>query len=99
MFLIFGRNSATGHSSGVMASENMVSYSLRFIKLVLNSEARTVDVKKEAEIAYKNEMQEVLKDTVWQSGYSSWYYTKDGWNSMVYLYTQIDFWRRCAFPK
>lgn len=99
LFLIFGPNTATGHSSVVMASENMINYSLKFIKLVLNGEARTVDVKKEAEIAYTNEIQEALKDTVWQSGCSSWYHTKDGWNSTVYPYTQIDFWRRCAFPK
>lgn len=99
MFLIFGPNTATGHSSVFMASENMVNYSLKFIKLVLNGEARTVDVKKEAEMAYTNEMQEALKDTVWRSGCSSWYYTKDGWNSTVYPYSQIDFWRRCAFPK
>jgi len=99
MFLIFGPNTATGHSSVVMASENMVNYSLKFIKLILNGEASTVDVKKEAEIAYTTELQEALKDTVWQSGCSSWYYTKDGWNSIVYPYTQVDFWRRCAFPK
>lgn len=82
-----------------MASENMVNYSLKFIKLVLNGDARTVEVKKEAEIAYTTEMQEALKNTVWRSGCSSWYYTKDGWNSTVYPYTQIDFWRRCTFPK
>jgi hypothetical protein len=99
MFLIFGPNTATGHSSVVMASENMVNYSLKFIKLLLDGEASTVDVKKEAEIAYTTEMQEALKDTVWRSGCSSWYYTKDGWNSTVYPYTQVDFWRRCAFPK
>lgn len=98
-FLIFGPNTATGHSSVVMASENMVNYSLNFIKMILNGEASTVDVKHEAETAYTREVQEALKDTVWQSGCSSWYYTKDGWNSTVYPYTQIDFWRRCAFPK
>lgn len=99
MFLIFGPNTATGHSSVVMTSENMVNYSLNFIKLVLNGEASTVDVKKEAEIAYTNEIQKALKNTVWRSGCSSWYYTEDGWNSTVYPFTQIDFWRRCAFPK
>ncbi|KAF2832951.1 FAD/NAD(P)-binding domain-containing protein [Ophiobolus disseminans] len=98
-FLIFGPNTATGHSSVVMASENMVYYSLKFIKLILNGDAKTVDVKKEAELAFTAEMQEALKNTVWQSGCSSWYYTKNGWNSTVYPYTQIDFWRRCTFPR
>jgi hypothetical protein len=36
---------------------------------------------------------------VWQSGCSSWYFTSDGWNPTVYPYTQIDFWRRCTFPR
>ncbi|KAF2030110.1 FAD/NAD(P)-binding domain-containing protein [Setomelanomma holmii] len=98
-FMIFGPNTATGHSSVVMASENMVNYSLKFVRMILNGEARTVNVKKEAEQAFTQEMQDALKDTVWRSGCSSWYFTEGGWNSTVYPYTQIDFWRRCTFPK
>jgi cation diffusion facilitator CzcD-associated flavoprotein CzcO len=83
-FLIFGPNTATGHSSVVMASENMVAYSLKFIKLILNGDVKTVDVKKEAEMRFTREMQDALKDTVWRSGCSSWYFKDDGWNSTVY---------------
>ncbi|KAF1841159.1 FAD/NAD(P)-binding domain-containing protein [Cucurbitaria berberidis CBS 394.84] len=98
-FMIFGPNTATGHSSVVMASENMVNFSLKFIKLILNNEATTVDVKHKAEVAFTTDIQAALKNTVWTSGCSSWYYTEDGWNSTVYPYTQVDFWRRCTFPK
>lgn len=77
----------------------MVNYSLNFIRLLLTNEARTVDVKHSAEVAYTSELQDALKNTVWQSGCSSWYVTGNGWNSTVYPYTQIDFWRRCTFPK
>ncbi|KAF2189724.1 FAD/NAD(P)-binding domain-containing protein, partial [Zopfia rhizophila CBS 207.26] len=99
-FIIFGPNTATGHSSVVMASENMINYSLKFVKLILDGEATTVDVKHEAEVAYTADIQKSLKKTVWMSGgCSSWYYTKNGWNSTVYPYTQIDFYRRCLFPK
>jgi len=97
-FLIFGPNTATGHSSVVMASENMVAYSLRFIRLILAGDVSTVDVKKAAEQRFTAEIQHALKDTVWQSGCSSWYYTENGWNSTVYPYTQVDFWRRCMWP-
>jgi cation diffusion facilitator CzcD-associated flavoprotein CzcO len=85
-FLIFGPNTATGHSSVVMASENMINHSLNFIKLLLNGEASTVDVKHEAEVAYTTELQKTLKTTVWMNGgCTSWYYDKkDGWNSTVY---------------
>jgi len=84
-FLIFGPNTATGHTSVVMTAENMVQHSLKFIKLLLNGDASTVDVKHEAEVAFTNDIQTALKDTVFMSGgCSSWYYTKDGWNSTVY---------------
>jgi hypothetical protein len=53
----------------------MVNYSLNFIRLLLTNEARTVDVKHSAEVAYTSEMQRALKNTVWQSGCSSWYVT------------------------
>lgn len=86
-FIIFGPNTATGHSSVVLATENMVNYSLKFIKLLLNGEASTVDVKHDAEVAYTNEIQRSLKDTVFMSGgCTSWYFTSDGWNSTVYPY-------------
>jgi cation diffusion facilitator CzcD-associated flavoprotein CzcO len=84
-FIIFGPNTATGHSSVVMASENMVNYSLKFIKPILSGEVSTVDVKHEAEVAYTTDLQKSLKKTIWMSGgCTSWYYTKDGWNSTVY---------------
>ncbi|KAF2869690.1 hypothetical protein BDV95DRAFT_608531 [Massariosphaeria phaeospora] len=99
-FIIFGPNTATGHSSVVFASENMVNYSLKFIKLILSGDVSTVEVKHQAEVDYTAEMQSSLKNTVWMSGgCSSWYYTQNGWNSTLYPYSQIDFWRRCVFPK
>jgi hypothetical protein len=77
----------------------MVNYSLNFIRLILNHDADTVDVKKSAEVSYTAEMQRACKNTVWQSGCTSCYHTKDGWNTTLWPYSQVDFWRRCAFPK
>jgi len=99
-FMIFGPNTATGHSSVVMASENMVNYSLKFIKLILNGEATAVDVKHEAEVAYTADLQKSLKHTVWASGgCTSWYINPETqWNSTVLPYSQLWFYRRCSFP-
>jgi cation diffusion facilitator CzcD-associated flavoprotein CzcO len=86
-FMIFGPNTATGHSSVIMASENMINYSLKFIKLLLDGDASTVDIKYEAEVAYTTQLQADLRKTVWTSGgCQSWYITKNGWNSTVYPY-------------
>ncbi|KAF1972879.1 FAD/NAD(P)-binding domain-containing protein [Bimuria novae-zelandiae CBS 107.79] len=98
-FLIFGPNTATGHSSVVMASENMVMHAIKFIKPILQGEVATVEVKHEAEVAFTTDVQAALKKTVFMTGGCvSWYKAANGWNSTVYPYSQIDFWRRCRFP-
>ncbi len=85
LFLIFGPNTATGHSSVILASENMVNYSIHFIKRILYGDVKTFEVKEEAEIKWTKMMQEYLKDTVWESsGCHSWYHNDSGWNATVY---------------
>jgi cation diffusion facilitator CzcD-associated flavoprotein CzcO len=84
-FIIFGPNTATGHSSVILASENMVEYSLKFIKKILDHDVKTFDVKKEKEIEWTKMIQEKLKDTVWHTGgCHSWYKTANGWNATAY---------------
>ena len=84
-FILFGPNTATGHSSVILASENMVNYTLRFIKPILNGDVRTFEVKKDAEVAWTKAMQEELKYTVWTTGgCHSWYKNDVGWNATAY---------------
>ena len=84
-FIIFGPNTATGHSSVILASENMVEYTLKFIKQILRKDVKTFDVKKEKEIAWTKDMQEHLKGTVLNTGgCHSWYKTENGWNATAY---------------
>ena len=82
-FMIFGPNTATGHTSVILAIENMVTYALKFMKLVLRDEASVVEVKHDAEVRYTAECQQALKGSVYNSGCTSWY-VHDGWNSTVY---------------
>lgn len=98
-FTIFGPNTATGHSSVILASENMVELSLKFIGPILKGDVSTVEVKKEAELAWAKDIQSSLKKTVWHTGgCRSWYMTEEGWNSTVYPYSQVWFSLRCMFP-
>ena len=99
-FIIFGPNTTTGHSSVIMAIENMVDHATNFIKPILNGDVRTVDVKKEAEVRWTQDIQKQLKRTVFQNGgCNSWYFDKNGWNSTVLPYSQVWFWYWCQFPK
>lgn len=96
-----GPNTATGHSSVILATENMVNYSLKFIKPVLKGEVRTWEVKESAEREWTNNIQKDLSGSVFQSGGCvSWYYQAGSkWNATVYPRTQIDFTLRCMFPR
>ncbi|KZF22262.1 putative flavin-binding monooxygenase [Xylona heveae TC161] len=99
-FIIFGPNTVTGHSSVILAIENMVNYSLKFMKPILNGDVATVELKKEAEVAWAEEIQGALRQTVFsKGGCTSWYKTDTEWNAAAYPYSQVDFWWRCTFPK
>ena len=83
-FMIFGPNTATGHSSVVLASENMVEYSLKFVKEILNGDASIIEVKRKAEEAYTQDLQKALKSTVFNSGGCNSWYVDGDWNGTVY---------------
>lgn len=84
-FFIFGPNTATGHTSVILATENMINYSFHFIKKILAGDVEMVEIKKEAEVAWTKEIQDQLKNTVMGSATCrSWYKTSSGWNCTTY---------------
>ncbi len=99
-FLIFGPNTATGHSSVILATENMVNYSLNFIGPILRGEVTTAEVKESAERAWTEQLQKELRQSVFNSGGGrNWYVDQEtNWNATVYPRTQVDFTLRCMFP-
>ncbi|KAH0565931.1 hypothetical protein GP486_000684 [Trichoglossum hirsutum] len=98
-FMLFGPNTATGHSSVILASEQMVNYSLKFIKPILEGDVSQVEVKREAQESYTRDIQEKLKNTVFMGGGCvSWYKSENGWNSTVYPYSQLRFGWRSMYP-
>ncbi|KAL8896353.1 MAG: hypothetical protein Q9192_003143 [Flavoplaca navasiana] len=98
LFIVFGPNTATGHSSVILASENMVEYNIKMIKKILHGDVKTIEVKKDAEVAWTKIVQERNKGSVFNNGCQNWY-QRDGWNATAYPYSQIDFTFRCMFPK
>jgi cation diffusion facilitator CzcD-associated flavoprotein CzcO len=99
-FLIFGPNTATGHSSVILATENMVNYSLNFIRPILSGEVSTYEVKEEAERRWTSDVQAALKKSVWSTGGCRSWYKKDGdgWNATTYPWSQVHYTLRCMFP-
>ncbi|CAK7233346.1 hypothetical protein SBRCBS47491_008577 [Sporothrix bragantina] len=102
-FMLLGPNAATGHTSAIMAAENSINFALRLIKPVLDGEYSTVDLKREAEEHYSDDLQTALSKTVWNSGCQSWYVDESAgggkkWNAMSYPYSQAHYWYRSLFP-
>ncbi|KAA8892778.1 monooxygenase [Sphaerosporella brunnea] len=97
-FFLLGPNSATGHTSALMASENVIGYALNVASPVLRREATTVEVKEPAEKSYIKRVQEALENTVFSTGCGSWY-VRGGRNAMLYPWTQAHFLYRCSFVK
>ena len=98
-FMLLGPNSATGHTSAIIAVENTVNYSLRCLAPVLGGRKKVIEVKPEAETAYTKQLQRDLGKTVWAMGCQSWYVRQDAqgkfeWNGMSYPYSQYHFWWR-----
>ena len=104
-FCMQGPNSATGHTSGIMAIENAINYGLRVLRPCIEGRASVADVKLKAEEEYVEGLQRDLQKTVWFSGCQSWYVQDAAnaggkrWNAMSYPYSQAHFWYRCLFPK
>ncbi|KNG85559.1 dimethylaniline monooxygenase [Aspergillus nomiae NRRL 13137] len=97
-FMLLGPNSATGHTSSLMAAENSVNYSLRVLKSVFNGEASTVEVKAKSEEDYVYQVQDALRKRVWNAGCNAWYMNDKKWNSMTYPWSQAYYWWRSVFP-
>jgi hypothetical protein len=101
-FALLGPNSATGHTSAIIAAENSINYALRIIKPILDGRASAAEVRLEAERAYVDRVQAALEKTVFASGCRSWYVEDLGdgrrWNSATYPWTQGYFWWRSLFP-
>ncbi|EAW25500.1 flavin-containing monooxygenase [Aspergillus fischeri NRRL 181] len=99
LFLSFGPNTATGHTSVIFAVENAINYSLNFIKPILEGRVSCFEVKENAERDWTDKVQRSLQGTVFRRGAcTSWYQTDEGWNSSTYPFTQIDYYLRCTFP-
>jgi cation diffusion facilitator CzcD-associated flavoprotein CzcO len=98
-FMVFGPNTATGHTSVILASENAVNYTLKFVRGLIQGDVKTWEVKESAERAWTERTQRELKNSLFNSGgCRNWYVNEKGWNSSTYPRSQIDATIRHTFP-
>ncbi len=94
-FMVVGPNIGLGHSSMILMIEAQVHYIMEAMKLMKSEGLKFVDVKKEVESAYNDDIQDKLSRTVWQSGGCvSWYQTKSGKNVTLWPGFTFTFMKR-----
>lgn len=101
MFLSAGPNSATGHSSVILAIENAQLYIKKVAAPIMNGTAKSVQVTSEAYENWKDTIAKALERTVFSTpfgGCVSWYGDGPGRNYMTYPWTQFTYWYRMKFP-
>jgi cation diffusion facilitator CzcD-associated flavoprotein CzcO len=77
-FMIIGPNVTLGHSSMVYMIESQVRYILDALQVLRRQGLRWLDVKPAAQRDYNAALQRRLQHTVWTTGCSAWYRTRQG---------------------
>ncbi|TFK38666.1 monooxygenase [Crucibulum laeve] len=98
LFLLKGPNTATGHTSAILLIENVVNLVIKAVAPLIRGDSVEVEVTAHAEIQYAKSIQAASRKRVWYSGCKSWYIREDGWNAMIYPWSQIYCWWFSFFP-
>ena len=81
LFLLLGPNTALGHSSVVFMIEAQITYVMKALEALDRYGARALEVRREAQDAYNEQLQSQLATTVWNAGgCRAWYRDADGRN-------------------
>lgn len=94
LFVLYGPNTNLGHNSIIYMLESQFNYVLDAIRLLLNEQINTLDVKPQAEAAFNKRVQSALAGSVWQQGCHSWYVNEQGintnnWPGFTFVYRHM----------
>jgi cation diffusion facilitator CzcD-associated flavoprotein CzcO len=84
LYFTFGPNSGPGHNSALVYMEAEIEWIVRAIRIVLDEDLHSLDVRPDAQERYNATIKRRLRHTTWNSGCSSWYLTDDGDNPTMY---------------
>ena len=85
MFFLVGPNTGLGHNSIVYMIESQLAYVLDALRTMRREGAATVEVRRDAQVAYNDDLQRRMPPTVWsRGGCSSWYIDANGRNTTIW---------------
>lgn len=93
LFLLMGPNTGLGHNSMIFMIEAQVRYAVSALVEMQRRGLASIDVRPDAERAFRDELAHKLAGTVWTSGCNSWYLAPDG-AALLWPGFTFDYWRR-----
>ena len=93
LFLLFGPNTALGHSSMIFMIEAQTRYVVQAIRAMQRNQLASLDVRPDVEQAFHAWIARKLERTVWTSGCTSWYQAPAG-DVLLWPSFTFDYWRR-----
>lgn len=94
LFIMLGPNTGLGHNSMIYMIESQTNYILDAIKKMTNQGIKSIDVRKDVQTKFNEEIQKKLVGTIWLSGCKSWYLSEDGKNHTVWPGFTLEFRNR-----
>jgi hypothetical protein len=97
LFILYGPNTNLGHNSIIYMIESQTDYALAAVRHVGVFGGAWVNVRRDVQEQYNEELQQRLGDTVWEAGCDSWYRTASGKNTNNWPGYTFEYRRRTRF--
>ena len=92
LFQLLGPNTVLAHNSVIFMIEAQVDYILQMMDLVTQSQSNAIVVKDQVQDQFNQDVQDMLNNTVWQSGCVSWYQQDGGKNFAIWPTYTWKYW-------
>lgn len=93
LFILYGPNTNLGHNSIIFMVERQAEYLMKLIKEMKRQGAQSVNVRKDVMDRYNIQVQEQLKNSVWDADCGNWYKTDSGKITNNWPSWTVAYWR------
>jgi cation diffusion facilitator CzcD-associated flavoprotein CzcO len=94
LFMMLGPNTGLGHNSMIYMIESQANYIIDAVKKMLKQDLKSIEVRKNVQDKFNEEIQQKLVGTIWMSGCKSWYLNENGKNYTVWPGFTLEFRNR-----
>ncbi len=92
LFLLVGPNTGLGHQSLLFMVERQTKFLAKLIKNLLNHKVESIEVKKDIQQNYQQQLDKRSNGTVWEGGCRSWYLDESGKNVALWPFSSLYYW-------